>query len=116
MTEWEISVPSRTTLGKSIPKLHTRWRKILGSKLFRRVIPTNIKSIGRPPSKLPDKQNGSEGAINKKMSPYMNPIYRPPPKPPNMKMRRKRKRKYGTTDPLPSPLYIKCRWRNDRVP
>ena len=51
MTEWEISVPNITTLGKSIPKLHTRWRKILGSKLVRRVIPTNIKSIGRPPSK-----------------------------------------------------------------
>ena len=67
MTEWAISVPNRTTLGKLIPKVHTRWRKILGSKLVRRVIPTNIKSIGRPPSKLPDKQNGLEGEINKKM-------------------------------------------------
>ena len=42
MTEWEISVPNRTTLGKSIPKLHTRQRIILGSKLTRRLIPTRL--------------------------------------------------------------------------
>ena len=49
ITEQEISVPNRTILGEIIPKVHTRQRKILGSKLVRRVIPTNIKSIGRPP-------------------------------------------------------------------
>ena len=38
-TEGEIPVPNRTILGKSIPKLHTRWRKVLGSKLVRREIP-----------------------------------------------------------------------------
>ena len=48
----------RTTLVKSIPKLHTRSRKILGLKLVRRVIPTYFKSIGRPSFRLPDKQNG----------------------------------------------------------
>ena len=29
--EGEILVPSRNILGKTIPKLHTRWRKVLGS-------------------------------------------------------------------------------------
>ena len=33
MTEWGISVPNRNILGNSIPKLHTRQRKVLGTKL-----------------------------------------------------------------------------------
>ena len=86
-------MPNRTTLGKLIPKVHTRWRKILGSKWVRRVIPTYIKSIGRPTSKSPDKQNGLEGEINQKMSPHVNPIYRSPPKPPNMKNRKEKEKK-----------------------
>ena len=40
-TEGEIPVSNRNILGKSIPKLHTRWRKVLGSRLVRRVNPTN---------------------------------------------------------------------------
>ena len=36
-TEGEIPVPNRNIPGKSIPKLHIRWRKVLGSKLVRRV-------------------------------------------------------------------------------
>ena len=39
-TVGEIPVPSRNILGKPVPKLHTRWRKVLGSKLVRRVNPT----------------------------------------------------------------------------
>ena len=42
MTEWEISVPNRTILGTLIPKVHTRQKKKLGSKLVRRVIPTRL--------------------------------------------------------------------------
>ena len=88
VTEQENSVSNGTIQGKLIPKIHTRQRNILGSKLVRRVIhtrlvrriiPPDTKSIGRPPFKLPDKQNGSENEINKKMSPYKNPIYRPLP-------------------------------------
>ena len=49
-------VPSRKILGKSIPKLHIRQRKVLGSKLVRRVNTTRlvkrkIPSICRPPPK-----------------------------------------------------------------
>ena len=41
-TEGEIPVPNSNILGKSIPKLHTRWRKVLGSKLVRRVNSTRL--------------------------------------------------------------------------
>ena len=70
------------------------------------VIPTNIKSIGRLPSKLSNKQSGSGGEINKKMSPYMNPIYRPPPKPPIMKNREEKEKKIWDYRPPPKPPYI----------
>ena len=53
-------------------------------KLVRRVIPININSICRPPSKPPDKQNIIEGDISERTLPYINLIYRPPPKPTNM--------------------------------
>ena len=36
VTKWEISVPNRPIPCKLIPKIHPRWRKILGSKLVRR--------------------------------------------------------------------------------
>ena len=55
---------------------------------------------------LPDKQNGSEGEINKKMSPYMDPIYRLPPKPPNMKNREEKERKIWDYRPPSKPPYI----------
>ena len=41
-TEGEIPIPNRNILGNSIPKLHTRQRKVLGSKLVRRVNPTRL--------------------------------------------------------------------------
>ena len=41
-TEGDIPVPSRNILGKSIPKLYTKQRKVLGSKLVRRVNPTRF--------------------------------------------------------------------------
>ena len=70
MTKWEFSVSNKTTLGRLSPKIHTRKRKILGSKLVRcvfptksvrRIIPSNTNSICRPPSKSPDKQNSLDG-------------------------------------------------------
>ena len=59
-TEREISVPNRNILGKSISKLHTRQRKVLGYKLVRRVNPTTLvkrqmPSMCRP---LPNPQIG----------------------------------------------------------
>ena len=77
MTEWEISVPNRTILGKL--KTHTKWRKILGSKLVRRVMPTNTNAICRPPSKPPDKQNSLKGEISERTLPYINLTYIPLP-------------------------------------
>ena len=41
-TEGDIPVPNRNILGKSISKLHTRQRKVLGSKVVRRVNPTRL--------------------------------------------------------------------------
>ena len=106
MMEQEISVPNRTILGKL--KTYTKQRKILGSKLVRRVISANTNLICRPPSKPPDKQNSLEGEINKKISPYMNPICRPPPKPPNMKSTGEKKLWYYT--PLQNPLQKLLMW------
>ena len=37
---FEVSVASRKILDKSLPKLHIRQRKVLGSKIVRRVKPT----------------------------------------------------------------------------
>ena len=53
-TEQEMSNLSQNIPGKLIPKLHTRCRKVLGSKLVRRVNPTRmvrriIPSMCRPP-------------------------------------------------------------------
>ena len=58
----EVSIPTRNILHNSIPKLHTKWRKVLGSKLVRRVNPTRllkrkVHSMYRPLSKSPDRQN-----------------------------------------------------------
>ena len=57
-----MSIQTRNILGNSIPKLHTKQRKVLGSKLVRRVNPTRllkskVPSMCRPPSKPPDRQN-----------------------------------------------------------
>ena len=54
-------VPSRKILGK-ISKLHTKRKKVLGSKLVRKAKPTRlvrrkIPSICRPPPEPPDRQS-----------------------------------------------------------
>ena len=104
-------MPNGTIPGKLNPKIHTSQRKILGSKLVREVIPTrlvrrmvpsDIKSMCRPPPKPPDKQNGLEGEINKKMSPYVNPIYRPP----NMKNGEEKEKKIWDYRTPPKPPFI----------
>ena len=51
----EVAIPTRNILGDSIPKLHAKWTKILGSKLGRRVNPTRsvkrkVHLMHRPPS------------------------------------------------------------------
>ena len=58
----EVSIPTRNILGDSIPKLHAKRRKVLGSKLGRRVNPTKlvkrkVHSMCSSPSKPPDRQN-----------------------------------------------------------
>ena len=58
----EVAIPTRNILGDSIPKLHAKQTKILGSKLGRRVNSTRsvkrrVHSMCRPPSKPPDRQN-----------------------------------------------------------
>ena len=71
-TEGEIPVPNRPNLGKSIPKFHTRWRKVLGSKFVRRVNPTRlvkrkIPSMCRP---LLDHQIGKIVQMTKPVKEY----------------------------------------------
>ena len=66
---FEISAASRKILGK-IPKLHTKQKRILGSKLVRRAIPTGlvkrkIPLICRPSSKPPGRQNRLNVKISK---------------------------------------------------
>ena len=73
MTEQEISVSNKTTLGRLIPKIHTRQRKILGSKLVRTVIPINTFLISRPPPKSTDRQNCLNDKISRRVLPYINP-------------------------------------------
>ena len=79
MTEQKISLPERGLQGKLIPIKHASQRETLRSLLVRKEIPTYTDSICRPPSKSPDKQNTIEGDISKKISPHINPIYRPFP-------------------------------------
>ena len=60
----EVAIPTRNILGDSIPKLHAKQTKILGSKLGRRVNPTRlvkrrVHSMCRPHSRVntrPEKQ------------------------------------------------------------
>ena len=94
-TEGEIPVSNRNIPYKSIPKLHTRQRNVLGSKLVRRVNPIRlvkrkILSMCRPPPKPPGRQNSLNSErvlpnIDPKGRPLTNKDrvnYRPPPKPP----------------------------------
>ena len=71
------AVPNRNILGKSIPKLHTRQRKILGSKLVRRVKPTRlvkrkIPSMCRPPPKPTDRQKSLNDKASKGVLPKIH--------------------------------------------
>ena len=102
-------------IGKSIPKTHTRWRKILGSKLakrkipirlVRRIIPSDTKSMCRPPPKPPDRHNSLNDKASKRVLPYVNSKGRPLPNLLISTMPMK-KGNYGTTDPLLNPLPYK---------
>ena len=70
----ELAIPTKNILGDSVPKLHAKWRKVLGSKLGRRVNPTRlvkrkVHSMCRSPSKPPDRQNSlDENAKEKKVN------------------------------------------------
>ena len=85
------AVANRNVLDKAIPRLHTRRRKVLGSKLVRRVNTTRlankkIPSICRPPPKPPDRQNRLKGKVSKRILSPMHAKgdkvnYRPPSKP-----------------------------------
>ena len=78
MIEQQISSPDRALQGKLIPKTHASWRETLRPELVRKEIPTYTDSICKLTSKPPDKQNSLEGEISKEISPYIDPIYRPP--------------------------------------
>ena len=69
-------VPSKKILGKSLPKLHIRQRKVLGSKLAGKVNTTRLvkrkaPSICRPPPKPPDRQNSLNVKTSKRVLPKM---------------------------------------------
>ena len=53
----EVKLEIPLEQGKS--KLHTKWKKVLGSKVVRRANPTKLvkKEVCRPPPKPPDRQN-----------------------------------------------------------
>ena len=100
----EIKLEKSIEKGKS--KLHTKWKKVLGYKVVRKVNPTTLvkREVCRPPPKPPDRQNSLNGKHETKKGkekPYkyqeiQNPEkegidaqnmdkelnYRPPPKPP----------------------------------
>ena len=116
----EVSVASRKILGK-IPKLHTKWKRILESKLVKRAKPTRlvkrkIPSICRPPPKPPDRQNGLDVKISKRMlsKTYTSEKrvgYRPPPMPSfmlnaNREMRNSEKEDRASYRPPPKSPYI----------
>ena len=71
ISPFEVSVASRKILGK-IPKLHTKQKRIWGSKLVKiakltRLVKRKILSICRPPPKPPDRQNRLNVKISKRM-------------------------------------------------
>ena len=107
-TEGEIPVPNRNILGKSIPKLHTRQRKILGSILVRRVNPTilverKIPSMCRPPSRPPDRQDSLNDKASKRVLTNVYPKGRPLTKPPDIQYTNEERVNYR---PPPKPPYI----------
>ena len=107
-TEGEISVPSRHILGKSISKLHTRWRKVLGSRLVKRVNPTRwvkrkIPSMFRPPPRPLDRQNSLNDKASKRVLPDVDQKERSLTKPPDIYYANGEKVNYR---PPPKPPYI----------
>ena len=116
-TEGEIPVPNRNILGKSIPKLHTRWRKVLGSKLVRRVNPTRlvkrkIPSMCRLPPRPPDRQNSLNDKASKRVLPNVDPKGRPLTKPPDIHYANEERVNYR---PPPKHPYIQnVNGRSDR--
>ena len=108
MAEGEIPVPNRNILGKSIPKLQTRQRKVLESKLVRRVNPTRwvkrkIPSMYRPPPRPPDRQNSLNDKASKRVLPDVDPKGRPLTKPPDIHYANEERVNYR---PPPKPPYI----------
>ena len=65
---------------QSKSKLHTKWKKVLGSKVIRRANPTKLAkrklpSVCRPPPKPPDRQNSlnyKHETKNRRVKPYEN--------------------------------------------
>ena len=81
LSKTKEEIPKRNILGTLITKLHIRQRKILGSKLVRRVNPTRlvkrkIPSMCRLPPNPLDRQISTHNSNEERVS------YRPPPKPP----------------------------------
>ena len=108
MAEGEISAPNRNILGKSMSKLHTRQRKVIGSNLIRRVNPTNfvkrkIPSMCRPPPRPPDRQNSLNDKASKRVLPDIDPKGRPLTIPPDIHYVNKERVNYR---PPPKPPYI----------
>ena len=108
-------------MGK-IPKLHTKWNRVLGSTLVRRAKPTRlvkrkIPSIGRPPPKPLDRQNRLNVKISKRILSKIHANkkrvgHRPPLMPPFMLnanregMRDLEKEERVSYRPPPKPPYI----------
>ena len=117
-------VPSRKILGKSLPKLHIRQSKVLGSKLVRivnttRLVKRKIPSICRPHPKPPDRQNRLNVKVSKRILSKMyyankeRVNYRPPPMSPfivnaNREGMRDRSEKEDRVNYMPpsKPFYI----------
>ena len=116
-------VPNRNILGKSISKLHTKQRKILGSKMVRRVNPTRLvkrkipSKICRPPTKPPDRKNRLNAKVSKRILSKMHAKedrvnYRPPSKSPFMLNANRERIKDSEKEdrvnyrPPPTPSYI----------
>ena len=82
--EIKLEIP----IEQSKSKLHTKWKKVLGSKVIRRENPIKLikREICRPPPKPPDRQNSQNHKHEtKKESQEAHKIerelnYRPPPK------------------------------------
>ena len=114
LVEQEITLQNRNIPGKSIPKLHTRRRKVLGSKLVWKVIPirfvrtifpSDTKSMCIPPPEPPDRQNNLMNKTSNRVLPSVNPKRRPLPKPPDIHYANE-ERKLWDYRPAPKAPYM----------